>query len=68
MIENLAVDGSALVRASFAPPEGATVVDKARRPLGRVRRVFGPVARPYVAVSPHRTLTMAAVGSEVFVD
>jgi RNA-binding protein len=34
------------------PDIGATVLDESLDELGRVVDVFGPVARPYVAVTP----------------
>ena len=33
-------------------PEGTRVVDPNGRELGRVARVFGPVARPFLSVRP----------------
>jgi rRNA processing protein Gar1 len=38
------------------------VLDRTGRPLGRVARVFGPVAQPYLSIRPVRppTLTEAA--------
>ncbi|PSP82995.1 H/ACA RNA-protein complex component Gar1 [Halobacteriales archaeon QS_1_68_17] len=46
--------GTAVVRCSEAdPPEiGARVTDDQLTELGRVVDVFGPVERPYAAVSP----------------
>lgn len=45
--------GLAIARASDDPPDiGATVVDEDLDEVGRVVDVFGPVADPYVAVSP----------------
>lgn len=37
-----------------APAEGATVTDLQGRLHGRVVRVFGPVARPYLSIRPRR--------------
>jgi rRNA processing protein Gar1 len=54
--------------ASFLP-EGSPVVDPKGRDLGRVVRVFGPVARPYLSVRPRAPLrpseAAALVGSTV---
>jgi rRNA processing protein Gar1 len=36
------------------PLEGTSVVDTTGRFSGRIVRVFGPVARPYVSVRPRR--------------
>lgn len=35
------------------PDVGAAVVDESLSPVGRVVDVFGPVERPYVAVTPN---------------
>ena len=52
----VAASGNVTVRAlgrSF-PSEGRTVFDRTGRNLGRVARVFGPVAQPYLSVRPLR--------------
>lgn len=38
----------------WVPPEGTSVVDSTGRFAGRIVRVFGPTARPYVSVRPRR--------------
>jgi rRNA processing protein Gar1 len=38
----------------WVPTEGTSVVDASGRFVGRIVRVFGPVARPYVSVRPRR--------------
>jgi rRNA processing protein Gar1 len=40
-------------------PEGTLVADARGVMRGRVMRVFGPVARPYLSVRPRRTPTPA---------
>ncbi len=35
---------------SVFPPEGTFVTDRSGRLRGRVARVFGPVARPYLSI------------------
>ncbi len=67
-VENIAYDGSVLVRAEFAPPRGAVVVDRRKRPVGRVVKVFGPVRGPFATVRPEGKPTMALIGSEVFIE
>src|SRR5207245_10636626 len=52
VVENIAHDGTVLVRSEFAPSRGADVRDKRNRPLGRVIKVFGPVREPFAAVRP----------------
>jgi len=67
ILENVAYDGSVLVRASFAPAPGTPVVDKRDRELGRVVRVFGPVKEPFASVRPTSKVPLSALGSEVYV-
>lgn len=50
--------GQLTVRSSGPqfPPEGSAVRDRSGRHKGRVVRVFGPVARPYLAVRLRRAV------------
>ena len=63
--------GHVIVRArdDDVVPEGTPVVEPRGRLHGRVVRVFGPVARPYLSVRPRRSLSpaegIAAIGSTV---
>jgi RNA-binding protein len=52
--------GLAVVRApdETKPEFGITVVDENLTEIGRVVDVFGPVARPYVAVSPNEDVRL----------
>lgn len=45
---------TARTAGTWVPTEGTTVVDASGRFSGRIVRVFGPVARPYVSVRPRR--------------
>ncbi len=67
-MENIAHDGSLLVRSEFAPPRGAEVSDKRNRPLGRVMRVFGPVKEPFTSVRPAVAASPSLVGADVFIS
>ncbi|SEH40537.1 RNA-binding protein [Halopenitus malekzadehii] len=45
-----------------APPSiGEVVIDDSLSTVGRVVDVFGPVDRPYVAVTPNDGITLAAL-------
>ncbi len=68
VVENIVYDGSVLVRAAFAPQRGASVLDGRKRPLGRVARVFGPVAEPFVAVRPEAKAAVSLIGADVYLD
>src|SRR2546422_7232914 len=52
VVENIAHDGTVLVRSDFAPSRGADVRDKRNRPLGRVIKAFEPGREPSPAVRP----------------
>jgi rRNA processing protein Gar1 len=67
VVENIAHDGSLLVRSEFAPARGAEVLDRRNRPLGRVTRVFGPVKEPFASVRPAVPAAPSLVGADVFV-
>ncbi|MFC6614687.1 H/ACA ribonucleoprotein complex subunit GAR1 [Halopenitus salinus] len=54
--------GLAIARGSTGedpPGIGETVVDESLSTVGRVVDVFGPVDRPYVAVTPNDGVTLA---------
>lgn len=67
-VQDLSFRGDLLVRASFAPSPDARVLDARGRPLGHVKRVFGPVAAPYLAVKPVRETNLRLIGSPVYVE
>ena len=67
-VENIAYDGSVLVRAAFAPPRGTVVVDRRKRTVGRIVKVFGPVKEPFATVRPEGKPAIALVGAEVFIE
>ena len=67
VVENIAHDGTVLVRSEFAPSRGADVRDKRNRPLGRVVKVFGPVREPFAAVRPAGAASLSMIGVDVFV-
>jgi RNA-binding protein len=60
--------GVAIVRLDDDPPEiGTAVVDDSLTRVGRIVDVFGPVDRPYVAVSPSESVSLASlVGSKLY--
>src|SRR5205807_5060596 len=68
VVENIAHDGTVLIRSEFAPSRGADVRDKRNRPLGRVVKVFGPVQEPFAAVRPVGPASLSLIGADVFVD
>ncbi len=67
VVENIAHDGTLLVRSDFAPSRGADVLDKRNRAVGRVVKVFGPVREPFTAVRPAAAVSLSLIGADVFV-
>jgi RNA-binding protein len=68
-VQEVSFDGKLIVKGVCAPQPREKVTDNRRRPIGRVVRVFGPVAAPYVSVEvtgDHSLL--AAVGKQVYVE
>lgn len=68
VVHNLSYRGDLIVKAPYVPSVGQEVLDKRGLPLGKVRRVFGPVKAPYVSVEPFREPGLALVRSQVFVE
>jgi len=68
VVENVAYDGSVLVRSEFPPSLGARVVDKRHRPLGKVVKVFGPVKEPFATIRPEAKVALSLLGSDVYVS
>jgi RNA-binding protein len=63
--------GSVVVRSAdgSAPEIGTPVVDETLAAVGRAVDVFGPVERPYVAVSPADGVeTPALLGEKLYAD
>lgn len=68
VVKDLSYRGDLLVRGAFAPDRGAEVLDARGRALGRVKRVFGPVGAPYVAVKPKGAPKLGLLGTGVYVE
>ena len=67
VVENIAHDGTVLIRSEFAPSRGADVLDKRNRTLGRVVKVFGSVREPFTAIRPVGAVSLSVIGADVFV-
>jgi rRNA processing protein Gar1 len=68
-VQEVSFDGKLIVKGVCAPQPRETVTDNRRRPIGRVVRVFGPVASPYVSVEvTGDSSLLSAVGKQVYVE
>ncbi|WP_436935021.1 H/ACA ribonucleoprotein complex subunit GAR1 [Halovenus marina] len=62
-----AAQGLAIVRSDEDHPDiGTAVIDEELAAVGRVVDVFGPVDRPYIAVSPDSDRVAALVGTTLY--
>jgi rRNA processing protein Gar1 len=69
-VTGLGYDGNILVRADFAPRHYQKVMDKGKRVVGKVSRIFGPVSSPYISIRPpkdHRP-SLDIIGKDVYIN
>jgi rRNA processing protein Gar1 len=68
-VQEVSFDGRLIVKGVCAPQPREMVTDNRRRPIGRVVRVFGPVASPYISVEVTGDKSLlAVVGKQVYVE
>ncbi|MCQ5376000.1 MAG: Gar1/Naf1 family protein [Methanomassiliicoccales archaeon] len=68
-VQEIAFDGKFVVRATFAPNIGMSVLDNRKRVIGRVKRVFGPVNNPFVSIEPANNYRPTdVVGKQIYVE
>lgn len=69
VVQDISFDGRLIVRGALAPSPRDRVVDNRNKPVGFIRRVFGPVDAPYIMVEPvGRSNLLAAVGKQVYIE
>ena len=69
IVEDVSNEGLIIVRSDDVPEYGNKVYDAKRNMIGTVKRVFGPVDRPYVTVTPYdRTVLMNISGKKVYFE
>ena len=74
VVQAITPSGQLIVRSASDrfPTEGTPLVDASGRHHGRVSRVFGPVARPYLSVrlrrAPNPAEGVALVGQSLVVE
>jgi len=52
VVEEVTHEGMIIVRGDVTPEYGNIVYDAKQKKIGSVKRIFGPVDRPYVSVAP----------------
>jgi len=69
IVEDVSHEGLIIVRSDGAPEHGNAVYDAKQKRIGTVKRVFGPVDRPYVSVTPvDRTILTNISGKKVYFE
>ena len=69
IVENVSHEGLIIVRSDTAPERGNIVYDAKQKRIGIVKRVFGPVERPYVSVTPaDKTILTDISGKKVYFE
>lgn len=54
-----------IVRSTFAPAIGSTIVTKNMENIGEVFDVFGPVEKPYVSIKPKEGIKLEKFVGEI---
>lgn len=67
-IDDIIFDGRFIIRTSFKPKIGVTVVNRHKKKLGIITHLIGPVKMPYVTVKPMKELksTFDLIGTDVY--
>jgi len=69
IVEDVTGDGIIIVRGDNVPDHGNIVYDAKQKRIGSVKRIFGPVERPYISVAPFdRTVLKNISGKKVYFD
>ena len=69
-IIHLSKSGNLIVRldSDLYPRIGAKVFDSKLKEIGKVQDLFGPVARPYISISPTVSEASTFVGRIIYSD
>jgi RNA-binding protein len=68
VVEDVSHEGLIIVRSDAAPDHGDVVYDEKQKRIGTVKRVFGPVDRPYVSVVPAEKPMKNISGRKVYFE
>lgn len=68
-VKGLGYDGNILVKGEFTPKPSQKVMDKGKRTIGSVLRIFGPVNKPFITVRPPKNHkpSLDIIGKDVYV-
>lgn len=67
-VDRVGYNGLLIVRSDFTPPLGEAVFGRGSAMIGKVKCIYGPVARPYLMVQPNPGADLLRlVGAELYV-
>ena len=68
-IDDIIFNGKFIVRTSFKPKFGITVVNKHKETIGKIHQIVGPVNKPYVIITPNKDLKASfdMIGTNVYI-
>ena len=67
--ECISHEGLIIVRGDAVPEHGNAVYDSKQKKIGTVKRIFGPVERPYISVAPSDKAAAANIpGKKVYYE
>ena len=71
-INNVTNEGMLIVQVEFTPPnDKRMVVDQHGKPVGKIKRVFGPTRSPYISIRPTRErgdTLVGIIGKKVYLE
>ena len=69
VVEEVTSDGRMIVIGETAPEIGDPVFDSKQKHIGSVKRIFGPVEKPYVSVVPSDKAVLTGIsGKKVYFE
>jgi RNA-binding protein len=69
VVEDVSGEGLIIVRGDVTPEHGNIVYDFKQNKIGTVKRIFGPVDRPYISVTPaDKTILKNISGKKVYFE
>jgi RNA-binding protein len=69
VVEDVSGEGLIIVRGDVTPEYGNAVYDSKQKRIGTVKRIFGPVDRPYISVVPSdRSVLSGISGKKVYFE
>ena len=68
-IDDIIFNGKFIIRTTFKPKFGGTVVNKHKQTIGKIHQIIGPVNKPYIIITPNKDLkaSFEIIGTDVYI-